>query len=319
MFWNKKKPKSKPQIKTTVPKTFKAKEQPPKWQPTFGETKKKDEKPPEVTTKSESKIDWENKFLKSFQKLTYRHRAWDVWRDYILLHACSISNVLDQENYDQREKRYLKIIRQYSKEEQAIFPELAAYTTMALDQNQEQDFLGKMFMRLDLGNRSAGQFFTPYHVCELMAEVAATNALEKIEQYGYISINDPCCGAGATLIAGVHVIRKQLDHCDPPKNYQNHILVVAQDVDEIVGLMCYIQISLLALFTTMWPSCKPKNAMKKPIPTLTPFFRVVGIALKIASRTLVRESTIKIRPSAKTAIRAIFQSYPIAPHTVYAK
>ena len=26
MFWNKKKPKSKPQIKTTVPKAFKAKE-----------------------------------------------------------------------------------------------------------------------------------------------------------------------------------------------------------------------------------------------------------------------------------------------------
>lgn len=90
MFWNKKKPKSKPQIKTTAPKTFKAKEPPPKWQPTFGETKKKDEKPPEVTTKSEPKIDWEDKFLKSFQKLTYRRRAWDVWRDYILLHACSI-------------------------------------------------------------------------------------------------------------------------------------------------------------------------------------------------------------------------------------
>ena len=64
MFWNKKKPKSKPQIKTTVPKKFKAKE-PPKWQPTFGETKNKDEKPPEVTTKSEPKIDWEDKFLKS--------------------------------------------------------------------------------------------------------------------------------------------------------------------------------------------------------------------------------------------------------------
>ena len=81
MFWNKKKPKSKPQIKTTVPKTFKAKEPPPKWQPTFGETKKKDEKTPEVITKSEPKIDWEDKFLKSFQKLTYRQRAWDMWRD----------------------------------------------------------------------------------------------------------------------------------------------------------------------------------------------------------------------------------------------
>lgn len=247
MFWNKKKPKPKPQIKTTVPKTFKTKEPPPKWQPTFGESEKNDEESPEVTVKSEPKIDWEDKFLKSFQKLTYRHRAWDVWRDYILLHACSISNVLDKENYDQREKRYLKIIHQYSKEEQAIFPELAAYTTMALDQNLEQDFLGKMFMRLDLGNRSMGQFFTPYHVCELMAEVVVSGALEKIEQHGYISINDPCCGAGATLIAGVQAIRKKLEKCEPPMNYQNHVLVIAQDIDEIVALMCYVQLSLLGV------------------------------------------------------------------------
>lgn len=104
-FGIRKKPKSKPQIKTTVPKTFKAKEPPPKWQPTFGETKKKGEKPPEVTTKSEPKIDWEDKFLKSFQKLTYRRRAWDVWRDYILLHACSISNVLDKDNGPGSESR----------------------------------------------------------------------------------------------------------------------------------------------------------------------------------------------------------------------
>lgn len=75
-----------------------------------------------------------------------------MWRDYILLHACSISNVLDKDNYDQREKRYLKIIHQYSKEEQAIFPELAAYTTMALDQNQEQDFLGKNVYAVGSGN-----------------------------------------------------------------------------------------------------------------------------------------------------------------------
>lgn len=247
MFWNKKKPKSKPQIKTTVPKTFKTKEPPPKWQPTFGESKKNDEKSPEVTVKSEPKVDWEDKFLKSFQKLTYRHRAWDVWRDYILLHACSISNVLDKENYDQREKRYLKIINQYSKEEQAIFPELAAYTTMALDQNQEQDFLGKMFMRLNLGDRSTGQFFTPYHVCELMAEITMDDVEEEVKRKGYVSVNDPCCGAGATLIAGVHAIRKRLEKCDPPMNYQNHVLVITQDIDEIVALMCYVQLSLLGV------------------------------------------------------------------------
>ena len=84
MFWNKKKSKSKPQIKTPTPKPIKTKEPPPKWEPPFGETKKKEVKSPEPVMKAESKIDWEDKFLKSFQQLTYRHRAWDVWRDYIL-------------------------------------------------------------------------------------------------------------------------------------------------------------------------------------------------------------------------------------------
>ena len=139
------------------------------------------------------------------------------------------------------------LIHQYSKEEQAIFPELAAYTTMALDQNQEQDFLGKMFMRLNLGDRSTGQFFTPYHVCELMAEITMDDVEEEVKRKGYVSVNDPCCGAGATLIAGVHAIRKRLEKCDPPMNYQNHVLVIAQDIDEIVALMCYVQLSLLGV------------------------------------------------------------------------
>lgn len=244
MFWNKKTPKSKPQIKTAVPKPAKRKEPPPKWEPPFNKSEKRDVEPPKIP----EKIDWEDKFLKTFRKLTYNHRALDVWRDYILMYACSISNALDKGNYVQREKRYMEIINRYSKEEQMIFPELTAYTTMALDENPEQDFLGKMFMGLELGNQSAGQFFTPYCVCELMAEVVTANtAVKAIKEHGYATINDPCCGAGATLIAGVHAIRKQLARHHPPLNYQNHILVVAQDVDEIVGLMCYIQISLLGL------------------------------------------------------------------------
>ena len=172
---------------------------------------------------------------------------WDVWRDYIVLHACAISNAFDKENYERREKRYLDIIHRYGKEEQEIFPALAADTLMALNDNQEQDFLGKMFMDLGLSNHSNGQFFTPYHVCELMAELTMDDAVEKIEKQGYISINDPCCGAGATLIAGAHAIRKRLEKCEHPLNYQNHILMVGQDVDETVALMCYIQLSLLGL------------------------------------------------------------------------
>lgn len=248
MFWNKKPPKSKPQIKTTASKAVKRKEPPPKWEPPFNKAEKREVERSKELVKREDKIDWEDKFLKTFRKLTHTHRAWDVWRDYILMYACAISNALDKENFDQREKRYMEAINRYSKEEQKIFPELTAYTTMAFDENPERDFLGKMFMGLELGNQLTGQFFTPYCVCELMAEVAtANNTVKAIKECGYATINDSCCGAGATLIAGVHAIRKQLEKYHPPLNYQNHVLVVAQDVDETVGLMCYIQISLLGL------------------------------------------------------------------------
>ena len=60
-----------------------------------------------------------------------------------------------------------------------------------------------------------------------------------------IFINDPCCGAGATLIAGIHAARKQLEKAN--LNYQNHLLIIAQDIDETVALMCYIQLSLLGV------------------------------------------------------------------------
>jgi hypothetical protein len=184
-------------------------------------------------------------FLDVFGQLTNRHRSWDVWRDFITMFACSLSNPLDKEHRYKREKLYSQIVKKYNKQEQELFPELAAQTVLALEENPEQDFLGSIFMSLNLGNEHNGQFFTPYDVCKMMAEVTMDGVLLKVERDGYISINDPCCGAGATLIAGIHVAKKHLDKAN--LNYQNHILVVAQDIDEVVALMCYIQLSLLGV------------------------------------------------------------------------
>ena len=90
------------------------------------------------------------KFLDTFKQLIYAHRPWDVWRDLIIMNACAISNAVDKTHYDEREKRYLSIIKKYTKVEQKLFPELCAYITMALEDNPEQDFLGKIFMALGL-------------------------------------------------------------------------------------------------------------------------------------------------------------------------
>lgn len=80
-------------------------------------------------------------------------------------------------------------------------------------------------MELDLGSKRLQQIFTPYHICQLMAAITVENVAEASQRAWLYFVNDPCCGGGATLIAGVNEARKQLEKAD--LNYQNHVLVVA--------------------------------------------------------------------------------------------
>lgn len=222
------------------------------------------EKPkPKIESKREKPtlIRTDKEFVKLFKQLTYRHNAWEAWSDFVTMFACSISNPLDKTHYDEREKLYIKNINKYNKTEQSIFPQLAAMTVMALERNPEQDFLGKIYMDLGLGKKSTSQFFTPYHICELMAAIAMGNIVDEVKEKGYISINDPTCGAGATLIAGVNEARKKLEKVN--MNFQNHVLVVAQDIDFTVAMMCYIQLSLLGVAGYI----KVGNSLTEPIST----------------------------------------------------
>lgn len=56
---------------------------------------------------------------------------------------------------------------------------------------------------------------------------------------GFIAVNDPACGAGALLLSFANICKRK------GINYQEKVLFVAQDIDYTVGLMCYIQLSLM--------------------------------------------------------------------------
>ena len=189
----------------------------------------------------------ENEFLKIFNKLVGRYSKWNIWADFITIFACSISNVLDKEHYEEREDLYKNIVKKYNKEELNLFPQLMAQTFLALNNEPEQDFLGKMYMNLNLGNGARGQFFTPYSVCRLMAEliIDKDKTKEAIEKQGYITVNDPACGAGATLIAAYNILKRDLNELVP--NAHNFIILSGQDIDQTVALMCYIQLSTLGV------------------------------------------------------------------------
>lgn len=184
-------------------------------------------------------------FLKTFRSLTNRWRSWDIWTDFITMAACTISNSVDKLHFDERENTYLRIIKKYNKQEQELFPQLFAYVIAALEENPEQDFLGGIYTELGLNSREHQQIFTPYHICHFMAEITIADLEEQVEEKGFVEIHDCCCGAGATLIAASNVAKEKLEKAG--LNYQNYILVTGQDIDYLVTMMCYIQLSLLGM------------------------------------------------------------------------
>ena len=184
--------------------------------------------------------DSEKEFLKLFDRLTYSRSAWQVWEDLMTVMACSISNAVDRtpDKFKRREEQYEKSIKNLGGVE--IPAQMLGIITMALEQNPDQDFLGKLYMSLNLGNHWKGQFFTPYNICRMMAEMNFGDGLQaEVERKGYISVCDPCVGAGAMLIAAANAMRRA------KVNYQTSAVFVGQDIDRIVAMMAYIQISLI--------------------------------------------------------------------------
>lgn len=182
----------------------------------------------------------QKELVKLFDRLAQRHSRWEVWADFVYMTAAALSNAVDRAHFEEREKDYLTIAGKYNKAELEAVAEMFALLGIGMDENPDQDFLGGLFMNLDLGNQYKGQFFTPYNVCRMMAQITGTDDLKaRLERQGWVSVNDCCCGAGALLVAFANeCVRQKI-------NYQTNVLFVAQDIDLTAGLMCYIQLSLL--------------------------------------------------------------------------
>lgn len=180
-------------------------------------------------------------FVKAFNSICQWNGNWERWNDMVHLFAIEIANSVDLNHKDERNKDYIRIAEKYKQEEFRKFADLLCLMVEALERNPFQDFLGQMYMELDMGSKAHGQCFTPFSVCQMMAGMSLPEeeVKAKIEQRGWISLNDCACGAGATLIAAAERLQQI------GVNYQQSALFVAQDLDSTVAMMCYIQLSLI--------------------------------------------------------------------------
>jgi hypothetical protein len=166
-----------------------------------------------------------------------RYRLHEVFRDFCEMAAISLSNAMDYGHRDVREARYMELVGRYERSEIARFPQILGELVESLE-GRFHDALGELFMALDLGGHWHGQFFTPYEIAGLMARLTVGDVADHVRRHGYITLNEPACGAGAMIIAAADAIQEQ------GVNYQTAMHVVAQDIDPTAVHMTYIQLAL---------------------------------------------------------------------------
>lgn len=200
---------------------------------------------------NENDRNFKKRFEKGFRILTASRSPYEVWSDLMAMYSAAISNTCTLNNeflklaWEEREKEYLRIIKKYTKKEQNIISQMFALLVLEFERNSDQDLLGSIYMELEIGNKNAGQFFTPYNLCDLMSNLVINKPLlrKQVKEKGYASVYDAACGAGATLISAVNQCRRLFNRL----NFQNHVYFVGQDIDVTVARMCYIQLSLLGV------------------------------------------------------------------------
>lgn len=163
---------------------------------------------------------------------------WQIWCDFCEIAAITVSNRVDLIHYDEREARYLAVVKRYTRPQLDAFAR--AFGTLACQlEDGIDDVLGRAFMDLELGNKWAGQFFTPFHLCRLTAELQIDDSLRtKVAERGYVTMADPAVGAGAFPLAMAAALR------DAGINYQQALHVTGQDIDPKAIYMAYVQLSL---------------------------------------------------------------------------
>jgi type I restriction-modification system DNA methylase subunit len=182
---------------------------------------------------------YQKELVKLIRELSHRHSHWQVFSDFVEMGATAISNAVDHGPREKREARYMEIVKRYKPEEVQKFPQMLAALTMALEQ-EPGDVLGRTFHDLELHNKYTGQFFSPDHLCRMMAKMMISEGVEeKIAARGFVTAQEPAVGGGAMIIA----LANELQAANI--NYQKHLHVTATDVDAKCVHMAYLQMSLL--------------------------------------------------------------------------
>lgn len=177
-------------------------------------------------------------FIRTFKETARHLHRWDVFRDFITLAASELdlARIRTPENVERSEI----ICAKYDSDDIQNLKRLFCLMVNALE-SKFHDFLGAIFMKLELGADEKGQYFTPYSVQSMMARMLFPGARKTIDREGFITVSDPASGAAGMIVAWAECL------LDAGYNPSWHMFGSCIDVDPIAADMAFIQLSLLGI------------------------------------------------------------------------
>jgi len=132
--------------------------------------------------------DARRQFVSVFMDTARNLRRWVVFSDFITLAASELdmARIRTPENID----RSREICAKYSASDISNLHTLFCLMVCALEA-KFHDFLGAIFMELELGDDRNGQYFTPYQVQSLLARLLMPDVDETIRREGFVTVSDP--------------------------------------------------------------------------------------------------------------------------------
>lgn len=163
---------------------------------------------------------------------------YEVFSDWIRCLAISIQNscwMIHDKVWKERENDYLSVYNRY---EMNRFDELSGLLCLELNENFS-DVLSEIYMKGSMGSKTTGQFFTPFHLSLLTAQLGFKP--DGHDERGIYHMHEPSIGGGGMVIAFARVLHEH------GINYQRKLRVVGQDLDWKAVYMSYVQLSLLGI------------------------------------------------------------------------
>ncbi|MGC6360418.1 N-6 DNA methylase [Bisgaard Taxon 45] len=184
-------------------------------------------------------MDFEKKFTALFKSIAPHYRRSEVFYDFITIFALEFYLILYGPQADESLKqRYHTATGHYTEEEKQVLSRLFNIIVEALE-HKTYDFLGSIFMGLELGDQYKAQYFTPSYIAHFMATITLSDSHNLIRRRGFLTLQEPTCGSGVMIIEAYNYLREE------DFNPQQQMWVQARDLDFTAALMCYIQMTLL--------------------------------------------------------------------------